>query len=113
MKYIDAEKLKAEIERLYNIAEGYLVGSQRQSELSPNQYRMEGAKTFCLNLLSVIDSLEQEQPEVDLEEALNGLDNAYFDLDGIAVVGATYYLTVNDLKDIARDFYELGQLNAR
>lgn len=56
--------------------------------------------------------LQQEQPEVDLEKALNELDNAYFDLDGIAVAGATYYLTVNDLKDIARDFYERGQLNA-
>lgn len=54
---------------------------------------------------------KQKQQEVDLEKALNGLDNAYFDLDGIAVKGATYYLTVNDLKDIARDFYELG-LNA-
>ena len=52
--------------------------------------------------------LQQEQPKVDLEKALNSLDNAYFDLDGIAVQGATHYLTVNDLKDIARDFYERG-----
>ena len=58
------------------------------------------------------ENLEEIPSNVDLEKALNSLDNAYFDLDGIAVMGATYYLTVNDLKDIARDFYELG-LNAR
>ena len=54
----------------------------------------------------------QEHSEVDLEKEINSLDDAYFDLDGIAVVGATYYITVEDLKDIARHFYELG-LNAR
>lgn len=57
-------------------------------------------------------NLEEIPSNVDLEKALNDLDNAYFDLDGIAVRAVTYYLTVNDLKDIARDFYELG-LKAR
>lgn len=52
--------------------------------------------------------LQQEQSEVDLEKEINSLDDTYFDLDGIAVVGATYYITVEDLKDIARHFFELG-----
>ena len=56
--------------------------------------------------------LQQEQPKMDLEKEINSLDNTYFDLDGIAVVGATYYITVEDLKDIASHFYELG-FNAR
>lgn len=58
------------------------------------------------------NGFNQLKEPVDLEKALNDLDNAYFDLDGIAVRAATYYLTVDDLKDIARDFYELG-LKAR
>lgn len=56
--------------------------------------------------------LQQEQSGADLEKEINSLDGTYFDLDGIAVVRATYYITVEDLKDIARHFYELG-FNAR
>lgn len=56
-----------------------------------------------------MDEVRGREPEVDLEKALNSLDDAYFDLGGIAVKGATYYLTVEDLKDIARHFYELGK----
>lgn len=59
-----------------------------------------------------IDMVSKEPSEVDLEKEINNLDNVYFDLDGIAVVGATYYITVEDLKDIARHFFELG-LNAK
>lgn len=98
MKYIDAEKLIAEIRKLCS-----------ESCISEEDEYYEYAKS---EIIDIIDSLQQEQPEEDLEKALNGLDNAFFDLDGIAVKGATYYLTVNDLKDIAHDFYELG-LNAR
>lgn len=102
--YINADKLKAEIERLQKFS-----NSMSNNAINSNMRNFyDGEKDCCKKLLLFIDSLQQEQPEVDLEKALNGLDNAYFDLDGIAVKGATYYLTVNDLKDIARDFYELG-----
>lgn len=96
--YIDTDKLIAHIEKLF--------------PNSSDERIVEGFEYALDKVKAIIDSLQQEQPKVDLEEALNGLDNAYFDLDGIAVKGVTYYLTVNDLKDIARDFYELG-LNAR
>lgn len=65
-KYIDADKLIAEIGRFQGCAKAYLYGSERQSELSPNQYRMEGAESFCLSILSIIDSLQKERQEVDL-----------------------------------------------
>lgn len=55
------EKLKAEIERIQGYAKAYLCGSEGQAELSPTQYRMEGAEAFCLSILSFIDSLQQEQ----------------------------------------------------
>lgn len=32
----------------------------------------------------------------------------FADLDGVAVKGVTYYLTVEDIKDIAKHFFELG-----
>lgn len=57
-------------------------------------------------LLSFIDTLETK--EVDLEKELKTLDNTLFDLDGVAIAGATCYLTVEDVKDIAKHFYELG-----
>ena len=55
---------------------------------------------------SIIDTLETK--DVDLEKELERLDSLLFDLDGIAIAGTTSYLTVEDLKDIAKRFYELG-----
>ena len=49
-----------------------------------------------------------ETKEVDLAKELKTLDDTLFDLDGVAVKGATSYLTVNDVKDIAKHFFELG-----
>ena len=101
MKYIDTEKLIAEIERLRNIAQGYLRGSEKQIELSPSQYRMKGIDTICSYLLSFITSLQQEQPEVDLEKEVKRWKNKQ------GVVG------MDDLwLNFAHHFYELG-LNTR
>jgi hypothetical protein len=49
-----------------------------------------------------------ETKEVNLEKELERLDNILFDLDGVAIAGATHYLTVEDVKDIAKRFFELG-----
>lgn len=54
---------------------------------------------------------EQDAPETkedNLEEELERLDNILFDLDGVAIAGTTHYLTVEDVKDIAKRFFELG-----
>ena len=48
------------------------------------------------NLLSFINTLEVK--EIDLEKELKILDNTLFDLDGVAIKGATCYLTVEDVK---------------
>ena len=83
-KYIDAEKLKAQIQSL--IDSGY-------DSLQGNLH----------HVLSIIDSLQQEQPEVDLEEEIKKclkhgkiVETKYRDYDDI------------DIKDTARHFYELG-----
>ena len=50
-----------------------------------------------------------EVKEVDLEKHLKeDIEDVFFDLDGVAVKGATHYLTVEDVKDIAKHFFELG-----
>ena len=59
---------------------------------------------------SIIDTLETK--DVDLEKELKTLDNTLFDLDGVAIAGTTCYLTVEDVKDIAKRFYELGLFKA-
>lgn len=97
MKYIDADLLRKEIDKWVE-AMADAVGDYS-----------DGVRFALEHFTFVLDSLQQEQPEVDLEKALNSLDDAYFDLGGIAVIGATYYLTVEDLKDIASHFYELGK----
>ena len=53
-------------------------------------------------------SINSKPKEVNLEKELKILDNTLFDLDGVAIAGATHYLTVEDVKDIAKRFYELG-----
>ena len=84
MKYIDAEKLIVEIERL------------RKECSSPI--------SVCNDILSLIDELQQEQPVVEFENAYKSyMKSRKDDLSGNAV-------TVN-MKDLTRHFYELGQQN--
>lgn len=97
-KYLQQEQLDIdEIKReWYN--KGYLKG-RKESNIPAREFGLPKSWDF-------------QQSGADLEKEINSLDDTYFDLDGIAVVGATYYITVEDLKDIARHFYELGS-NAR
>ena len=81
MKYIDAEKLKYEIER---------------RNLSNYHTTTEGYEE---ELYEIIDSLEQEQPEVEPEKASR---NVYESWKG------------GTMDDFLRDMVELGKaLNAR
>ena len=60
MKYIDADRLKAEIKRQIRLEELNFAALGG------------GGQTFCINIregvLKIIDSLQQEQPNVDLEK---------------------------------------------
>ena len=87
-KYIDSEKLIAEIERR---VEEYNIQSLRGAELS--------------DLLSFITSLQQGQPEVDLAEEIT----RFFSKNPIPHEHITDWPL---LKNTAIHFYELG-LNAR
>ena len=94
MKLIEKDALLAEIDRRIKV-------------LQKNPY--ENHKTICHldSLKQSIDTLEVK--EVDLEKHLKeDIEDVFFDLNGVAVKGATHYLTVEDVKDIAKHFYELG-----
>lgn len=97
MKYIDAEKLKKEIEKRIKSAESCpFIEAEFGAEM-----RREGKTQTYNELLSLIASLQQEQPEVDLDKEIE------------------MYISSKGLRDyaflvpsIARYFYELG-LKAR
>lgn len=100
-KYIDADKLIAEIERLIKV----------NKELKSSRFT-EGIAAGYGDVLSAINSLQHEQPEVDLKEKIHRFIMAYFrspdyDRDLIAEVDWE-----NSMNECAHHFYELG-LNAR
>lgn len=102
MKYIDADKL---IERL--------------EEMKQAEYENCGgvnSKTGALQeVQELITSLQQEQPEVDLEKEMDSYFNEHFSpcVDGTLISERTgMEIDGNDYDDIARHFYELG-LNAK
>ena len=100
-KYIDSEKLIAEVERLQRLLKSPLC------ECLTDDYKAGGIKQLDL-LLSFIISLQQEQTEVDLEKEIDNFLNE---------TGAPYMWCNDDEQKewcniIACHFYELG-LNAR
>ena len=99
MKYIDAEKLIAEIERRKN--ENIELAQQHgYASLGVAARIRTGEDEEILSLIS----LQQEQPKVDLEK----------EYTEFVVLDPVYSKLVNSIvgKSIARHFYELG-LNAR
>jgi hypothetical protein len=93
-KYVDAEKLKAHIQHL----------------IKKDNYELFDVP----ELLSFIDSLQQEQPDVDLEKKIEEYFEGWSDDSeyGQAIMRNCACAGVDECKDIARYFYNLG-LNAR
>jgi len=90
-KYIDAEKLIAEIERFSATEYG---GDTLGDDVA------NGALNYVLE--EIIPSLTQDQPEVDLEK----------ELDSLIIPELKKYKALPSMMDVAKHFYELG-LNAR
>lgn len=103
-KYINAYRLIAEIDR--RIDSWSIRG--KNSPVGQGKDTCESRVTELSDLRSFITSLQQEQPEVDLEKEIghwmDKLDDKY------CILVEDY--SIQDIKDTARHFYELG-LNAR
>ena len=98
---IDKSTLVAEIENLENTYKKCPTRNSYEEGLKDG--RLIGYK----DALYKINTLEVK--EGDLEKHLKeDIEDTLFDLDGVAVKGATHYLTVEDVKDIAKHFFELG-----
>lgn len=100
MKYINAEHLKTEIVKLKNglkslMNKVYYAANYKEWEAELNGYN---------KILSLINSLQQEQPKVDFEKELEEAARRYKP-NGDFGWGTLY--------NIAYHFYELGQCNAR
>ena len=64
---------------------------------------------YDMGALQTTNKMNHNTKEIDLEKHLKeDIENVLFDLNGVAVKGATSYLTVEDVKDIAKHFFELG-----
>lgn len=102
-KYIDAEKLRKLLANRYEeitvpvlTDEGGLESFYRRSEIH--------------NILKIVDSLQQEQPEVDLEKEIDACWQNWISPSNQSSVEGV--LPKSEFSMYARHFYELG-LNAR
>lgn len=86
-KYIDADKLKTEIERLRSEAEY----ERCESFGNHDGFIINEAKEYiCMLLKSFIDSLQQEQPEVDLDAIVNEAFDKYSSVDGYGQLSVSF-----------------------
>ena len=99
-QYISKSALVAEIDRRIEI-------NNTCQKISGGNEFYRGAIDESKEILSFLDTLEVK--DVDLEEKLSLIDDSFFDLgDGVAVKGATHYLTIEDIKEIAKLYFEYG-----
>ena len=97
-KYIDADKLKEEIQA--NLA-----------AISFNDDYQEGYEACGMSVLKFIDSLQQEQQEVDLDAEIEMQWDSFnkhivkYDDESEDVI----WLNRNSFVDVASNFYELGK----
>lgn len=98
MKYIDAELLRKEVKRLEKAAHKSAIGCA-DSETR----KFHEGKDFAYQHVGIlIDSLQQEQPEIDLEKEIEKELRLHYNDDQ-----DVYWW--NYLKNSFRHFYELGK----
>jgi len=106
MKCIDAEKLKARI----IILRTELISLMNRLYYAANYKEWKAKRQVYDNILDIINSLQQEQPDAALENEINAVWNPRFNLgwDEHSALSMNHA----DFASIARHFYELG-LKAR
>ena len=91
MKYIDADKLKAEIDNL----ESFSCISEEQ----------DGFYSAIGRVIDIIDSLQQEQQKVNWEEE----DELEREINNAGMAMTEHIPSWKEVEQFARHFYELGK----
>ena len=107
------EQIKAEIERL--------KVEHQTPTFKGDEYEEGGVNGYQLALNKVLYFLDtlQEKSEKPINPVCEGLEEEikrciyepFFDLNGVAIKGATDYISVEDVANLARHFYEFGRQN--
>ena len=102
MKYIDAEKLRSMLQNTIN--------SMKEKDAKGERYDafLNGKLSICEELLGCIDSLQQEQPEVDLEKFDKDVTEIWCRCAAEPNDSITCF-HIETFNEVARHFYELGQ----
>jgi hypothetical protein len=101
MKYIDAYKLKAWLKKE---ADKEFKKTEENAN-SPVLYHFHnGCRMQALDTIDFIESLQQEQPEVDLEKEIERVVEHYNSL-----ANGRRVMKPSGIEKIARHFYELGK----
>lgn len=107
IKYIDADRFRVEIENLI----------ERYSSIKAKGVLQEGYKGGRLigykDTLNKLDSLQQEQQEIDLEKEIETSIRLLNGLHTFEDNKNWYKGRYEELKEFAHYFYEFGRLNAR
>lgn len=103
-KFIETDKLLAEIERRIKETESMKPSFDQFWAAQISAFK--GVKT-------IITTLQQEQPEVDIAKEIEEYFKGWFVDEDLGLVKSdSWSCIVEDVKEVARHFYELG-LNAK
>lgn len=91
MKYIDSEKLIAEIERRMDKHwEGLPDADSSEDDWTHNELCELGAYKELEHIEDFLDSLQQEQSEVDLDALVNEAFDKYSSVDGYGQLSVSF-----------------------
>ena len=113
MKYIDAEKLYEKVDALLG---QYAKAENKMKDDVELSLFYHGKMQMCSDILDIIESLQQEQAEVDLEKEVKSyIKDSFTITDEVAQIpeeDRMYSMGQDDMVAFAKHFYELG-LKAR
>ena len=115
MKYIDADKLKIKVDSFMDNLWKVLpdCSNVESGELSIREASNLGAYKALESVMYMIDSLQKEQPEVDLEEEIvKYFQGCWPGMKTPEACNHHLVFTPPAIMKMAKHFYELG-LNAR
>ena len=108
MKYIDAEKLYEKVDALMA---HYAKAEKEMEDDAELSIFYQGKRKTCSEIINLITSLQQEQPEVDLEkftEKIKTFQGRYKHPEIVSIKGAMAFMArlFYQYPNVARQWYE-------